>query len=123
MAKPGERQCSLLLTSRISAQCSASATEKEREIHVCLHLAGSMASSSNSSVPSRASPLSLVDKEALVDLIKEHHEVLNDKSTKFYASNKKAQAWQEISRKFSDSTGHQKSPLQLRKIWENIKSR
>ena len=112
----------MALTSRIPALCSASATEKGREIQVCLHLAGSMASTSNSSASSRASPLSLFDKEALVELIKEHFDVLNDKSTKFYASNKKAQAWQEIARKFCDSTGHQKTPLQLRKIWENIKA-
>lgn len=82
-----------------------------------------MASSSNSSASPRASPLSLLDKEALVELIKEHFEVINDKSTKFYASNKKSQAWQEIARKFCDSTGHQKTPVQLRKIWENIKAR
>ncbi|XP_045130407.1 uncharacterized protein LOC123515653 [Portunus trituberculatus] len=82
-----------------------------------------MASTSNSSTSSSASPLSLFDKEALVELIKEYFDVLNDKSTKFYASNRKAQAWQEISRKFCDSTGHQKTPLQLCKIWENIKAR
>ena len=82
-----------------------------------------MASSTSSSAPSRASPLSLLDKEALVDLVKEHVEVLNDKSTKFYSANKKAQAWQEIAKRFCDTTGHQKTPLQLRKIWENIKAR
>ncbi|XP_045104428.1 uncharacterized protein LOC123499962 [Portunus trituberculatus] len=101
-------ECCLALTSCIPALCSGSVTEKGRKIHICLHLAGIMASTSNSSASSRASPLSLFDKEALVDLIKEHFDVLNDKSTKFYASNKKAQAWQEISRKFCDSTGHQK---------------
>ncbi|MPC45797.1 hypothetical protein E2C01_039503 [Portunus trituberculatus] len=60
--------------------------------------------------------------EVLVELVKEHFDVLNDKSTKFYALNKKAQAWQEIAGKFCDSTGHLKTPLQLHKIWENIKA-
>ncbi|XP_050707390.1 myb/SANT-like DNA-binding domain-containing protein 3 isoform X1 [Eriocheir sinensis] len=72
---------------------------------------------------SRSSPLSSVDKEMLVDLIKEYIEVINDRSMKFNAINKKAVAWQELARRFNDLTGNRKSPQQVRKIWENIRNR
>ncbi len=81
-----------------------------------------MASCINPTATSRASPVSILDKEVLLELVKDHTEVLNDKSTKFYASNKKTQAWQEIASKFCDLTGHKRTPQQLRKIWENLKN-
>lgn len=70
----------------------------------------------------RAAPVSTADKEVLVDILKTYFDILNDKSTKFCAVSKKAMVWQ-IARKFSDATGHQKTPQQVRKIWENIRNR
>ncbi|XP_045103883.1 uncharacterized protein LOC123499626 [Portunus trituberculatus] len=70
-----------------------------------------------------SAPVSGLDKQQLIELVKEHIEVINDKSTKFYSANKKALAWQEIARKFSDVSGYKKTPQQVRKIWENIKNR
>lgn len=64
----------------------------------------------------RASSISNVDKEMLVNLIKEEIEVINDKNKKFCAVNKKAVAWLEILRKFNDLTGNKKTPQQVRKI-------
>ncbi|KAK3861367.1 hypothetical protein Pcinc_032670 [Petrolisthes cinctipes] len=71
----------------------------------------------------RAAPVSTGDKEVLVDIMKMYMDIINDKSTKFCAVSKKAMVWQEIARKFSDSTGHQKTSQQVRKIWENIRNR
>lgn len=71
----------------------------------------------------RAAPVSTGDKEVLVDIMKLYMDVISDRSTKFCAVSKKAMVWQEIARKFSDSTGHQKTPQQVRKIWENIRNR
>ncbi|MPC74115.1 hypothetical protein E2C01_068463 [Portunus trituberculatus] len=64
----------------------------------------------------RSALVSGMDKQQLIELVKEHIEVINDKSTKFYSANKKALAWQEIARKFSDVSGYQKTPQQVWKI-------
>ena len=71
----------------------------------------------------RASPLSSTDKGMLVELVREHLEVINDKNTKYYAINKKAQAWQEIASKFNDLTGNNRTAVQVRKIYENMRNR
>ncbi|KAG0719015.1 hypothetical protein GWK47_051347 [Chionoecetes opilio] len=73
--------------------------------------------------PSRATPISHVDKWVLLDLIKKHIEVINDKTTKLYGINKKAAAWQTIATKLNDLTGYMKTPKQIRKIWENFRNR
>ncbi|KAG0725088.1 hypothetical protein GWK47_039262 [Chionoecetes opilio] len=73
--------------------------------------------------PSRATPISHVDKWVLLDLIKKHIEVINDKTTKLYGINKKAAAWQTIATKLNDLTGYMKTPKQIRKIWKNFRNR
>ncbi|KAK3874632.1 hypothetical protein Pcinc_020451 [Petrolisthes cinctipes] len=71
----------------------------------------------------RAASVSTGDKEVLIDIMNRYMDIINDKSTKFCAVSKKAMVWQEIARKFSDSTGHQKTSQQVRKIWEYLRNR
>ncbi len=65
-----------------------------------------------------ATPLSFFDKEILINMIKEHIDVINNKNTKFYTVNKKAMEWL---RSFVIS-GHHKIHQHMRKMWKNIRN-
>ncbi len=102
IARVGEREWSPALTFSISAQLSTYISHWKRAGNPSLFTSAViiMASCINPIATSRASPVSILDKEVLLELIKDHTEVLNDKSMKFYASIKKEQVGRRLPASF-----------------------
>ena len=72
----------------------------------------------------RAMPLNSAAKHLLIQLVAEHKSVLECKKTDFGTTTKKKQAWEAIATKFNSGLqDHPKTPAQLPKCWDNLKTK
>jgi len=68
-------------------------------------------------------PLSALEKELLILLVREKIKIIEDKKTDFGTNGRKKKAWNLITEKFNsqNSGGTPRSSLQLKKAWANGK--